>query len=51
MNSFLAGVVKVAVAVRAERIDHECRGREQKDCERRRTDLFIAQEKEKERLA
>lgn len=51
LNSFLAGVVKVAVAVRAERLDHERRDREQKDRERRRKELFIAQEKEKERLA
>jgi len=36
LNSFLAGIVKVAVAVRAERLDHERYGREQKDRERRR---------------
>lgn len=50
LNSFLAGIVKVAVAVRAERLDQERRNREQKDRERRRKELFIAQEKEKERL-
>lgn len=51
LNSFLAGIVKVAVAVRAERLDHERRDREQKDRERRHKDLFIAQKKEKDRLA
>jgi len=40
----------VAVAVHAERLDHERRGREQKDRERCRKELFIAQDKEKERL-
>jgi len=50
LKSFLAGIVKVAVAVRAERLDRERRDREWKDRERRRKDLFIAQEKEKERL-
>jgi hypothetical protein len=51
LNSFLAGIVKLAVAVRAERLDHERRGREQREIERRRKELFIAQEKEKARLA
>jgi hypothetical protein len=51
LNSFLAGIVKVAVAVRAERLDRERRDRELKDRERRRRELFIAQEREKERLA
>lgn len=51
LNSFLAGIVKVAVAVRAERLDKERRDREQKDRERCRKELIIAQEKEKARLS
>lgn len=50
LNSFLAGIVKVAVAVRGERLDRERRDREFRDRHNRRQELIIAQQREQECL-